>query len=126
MRYLKPELLFKTFKICEVELEKLNISVLYKCFREGKYISEGYKSSYRLDGSNDIYLKIPKCIRYNYTESVIFNEKYFDYVYFYPYDTDENQIIYDYGVEFLKIHPNHKKTKNIMTKLRKTNPELFI
>lgn len=125
MRYLKPEVLFRAFKICEVELEKLNISVLYKCFREGSYYP-GYISSYRLDGSNDIYLKIPKCIRYIYTEKEIFNENYFHYDSFYSYDTDETQIIYEYGGEFLKIHPNHKKTKNIMTKLRKTNPELFI
>lgn len=121
--YLKAEVLFRVFGFVDIEHEKLNISTLYVHFIEGKY--NVHNGTSVLDSSNNSYIKIPRSIRYHNSEHKIYSWL-FKFDDFYPYDTDENQIIIDYGNELLKRYPNHKKTINILGKMKIQYPELFI
>lgn len=123
MKYLRPKFLVSMFGLRNVEIEKFNIRTVYKLFKEGKY--SNVNNEYYLDLSDDIYSKIPKPIRYFLSEDLI-SRKTFMLECFYPYDTDENQIIIDYGYEVLSRYPKHKKTMKIMKEMKRDFPELFV
>lgn len=120
MRYLKPKSAFLYFRISNIDIEKLDITKLYKCFIEGKYdidIGDTFLENH--------YLKLPRAIRYHISESH-FCSRTFESSQFYPYDTDEKQIIIDYANVLLEYFPDHKKTLKIMKNLKEQHPELFI
>ena len=128
-QYLKAQTVFDFMhpNAYEIGFRLLDVRKIYKCFKEGDYISS--RNSMRLLESDydckNYYMKIPRTLRLNVSEGR-FLEKNFSYESFYDYKTPEEDILFDYYTEFLKLFPTHKKTKSLFKEFKTKYPELFI
>lgn len=71
------------------------------------------------------FSKLPRCFTYHMAENM-FLQNVFSDDQLYSYNTDETFIKIEYCKAMITVHPEHAKTKRLLSKFENDNPEFFI